>query len=154
MVKKRILPVFDRFLPQKGPNIIRFGFWDQIWNPLVICSLYDRVLLTFSKLDFSVPHCNFKISNGACGQIFLRIRNFPCQIRNQRPKRHKNGWCSNRIAEKMVITTWPTTQELSHITERLIPSASGFRASARALLVFLLHLKAERELLPLTEQGQ
>ena len=70
------------------------------------------------------------------------------------PKDIKNGWCSNRIAEKMVITTWPTTQELSHITERLIPSASGFRASARALLVFLLHLKAERELLPLTEQGQ
>ena len=48
-----------------------------------------------------------KTINGPCSQ-FVRNRNFRCQIRNQRPKRHKNGWCSNRIAEKMVITTRPT----------------------------------------------
>ena len=30
---------------------------------------------------------------------FFRIRNFGCQIRNQRPKRHTNGWCSHCIAE-------------------------------------------------------
>ena len=39
---------------------------------------------------------------------FSRIRNYRCQIRNQRPKRHRNGWRSHRIAEKMVITTRPT----------------------------------------------
>ena len=36
---------------------------------------------------------------------FCRNRNFGCQIRNQRPKGHKNGWCSRRIAEKIVLET-------------------------------------------------
>ena len=91
--------------PKRGSNVVRFKFWDQIWNPLVICSLYDQ-LLKLSKFDFLVPHCNFKTSYGACGQFF-RIRNFRCQAGNQRPKRYQNGWCSHCIAEKMVITTWP-----------------------------------------------
>ena len=35
------------------------------------------------------------------------FESFWCQIRNQHPKRHKNGWCSNYIAKKVVITAWP-----------------------------------------------
>ena len=64
------------------------------------------------------------------------------------------GGVAIALPKQMVITTWPTTQEPSHITERLIPSTSGFRASARALLVFLLHLKAEREMSPLADEGR
>ena len=29
------------------------------------------------------------------------------QFRNKRPKRHNNSWCGDRLAEKMVISTWP-----------------------------------------------
>ena len=43
------------FWPRRGRNVVRFRFWDQIWNPLVTCSLYNPFLLKFSNLDFLVP---------------------------------------------------------------------------------------------------
>ena len=57
-------------------------------------------------LLFGSPIIILRISNGQCHN-FLNSK-FLCQIRNQRPKRHKNGWCSHHIAENMVITTHPT----------------------------------------------
>ena len=58
---------------------------------------------------------------------FFRIRNFRCQVRNQRPKRHKNGWCSHRIAEKMVITTRPTVATARGTTLKPVQHSLVFR---------------------------
>ena len=66
---------------------------------LFICSLYNPFLLKVSNSDFGYPIVISRTSNGACGDFFP-IRNFGCQIRNQRPKRYTYGWRSHRIAEK------------------------------------------------------
>ena len=88
--------VFDHFWPKRGSCL--FKFWDQIWNPLVICRLYDPFLLKISIFEFFVTHYNFKISNYLCSHFL--IPNFWCQIWNQCPRRHRNGWCSHHIAQK------------------------------------------------------
>ena len=59
------------------------------------------------KYWFFGPHCNFKNFKWPVRSFFC-IPAFRRQIRNQRLKRHKNGWCSHRITEKIVITTRPT----------------------------------------------
>ena len=61
-----------------------------------------------SNCELLVPRCNGKNVKWSVRSISLRNRNFLCQFRNQRPKRHKNRWCSHCIAEKMVLTTRPT----------------------------------------------
>ena len=58
--------------------------------------------------------------------FFIRIRNFRCQIRNQRPKRRKNWWCGHRTADKMVLTT-----------RRIVATARGTKLkSMQHLVVF------------------
>ena len=89
------------FWPNRGSTIVQFKFLGHIWYPLVICNLYDSFFLKILIFLFLGPHCNLNFSNGPCGpSFFFQIRNFRCHIRNQRPKRHKNGCCSHRIAEQ------------------------------------------------------
>ena len=61
---------FWPFLPKRESNIVRFKFWDQICNPLVICNLYDHILLKLSNFDSWVPIAIVKISTGPCGNFF------------------------------------------------------------------------------------
>ena len=51
-VENRQNPVFDHFFCQKGSNVNQYRFWDQIWNLLVICGLYDPFLLKLSNFEF------------------------------------------------------------------------------------------------------
>ena len=87
------------FGPRRAWNVVRFKFLDQIWNPLVISSLQEHFLLKLSVSDLWSPIVILEVSNGP-RSIFIQIRSFRCQIRNQRPKRHKMGciaekkWCS------------------------------------------------------------
>ena len=44
------------FGPKRGPNDIRFEFWVQIWNPLIISDILDPHLIWFSHFDFMTSH--------------------------------------------------------------------------------------------------
>ena len=41
--------------PKRGSNVIRFQFWDQIWNPLIMASSTDRKMKRNWKLCFWPP---------------------------------------------------------------------------------------------------
>ena len=88
-----------------GQNVVRFNFLELTSSHLQHkLPLFVKIL----KFSFLVPYCNFKISNRPCGQFFSNSK-FSMSDSDQRPKKHKNmRWCSHRIADKMVITTWPT----------------------------------------------
>ena len=43
--KSDILPIFDSFLGQKWSNLIRFEFWGQTWNPLIILHILGLRLI-------------------------------------------------------------------------------------------------------------
>ena len=113
--KKRSESGKSRFWPFWGKKASQMLFdlnSEPRFESLSSVAAYDHFLLKFSNFDFLIPHCNFKISNGPCGHFF-RIRNFRCQIRNQRPKRYKkvSFFSALHVAiampKKMVITTRP-----------------------------------------------
>ena len=46
---------FRPFLAKKGLNVVRFQFWDQIWNPLILAHLSDPKLKENWKFYFLAP---------------------------------------------------------------------------------------------------
>ena len=97
-------PVFDRFWPKRGSHAVWFKFWDQIWNPLVIPSLYDLTLLKLSNSEFLFPPCNRKISNGPCDQFFFEFEIFDVRFGISVPKDIKMNGVAIALT-KMVLTT-------------------------------------------------
>ena len=65
---------------------------------------------------------------------FFRVPNCRCQIRNQRPKRHKIGWCSHRIAEiwwsQLGLMMQPGPEEFVNLQGHLVQSSNLFCISS------------------------
>ena len=55
--------IFGQFFGQKGSNIIRFEFRDQIWDPLIILLILSPNLIRFLHFYFLTSHAFSKISN-------------------------------------------------------------------------------------------
>ena len=58
---------------------------------LVICNLYESLLLKISIFCFWVPHCNFKKLNGPCGQFVSEFEFFEVRFGISVPKDIKMG---------------------------------------------------------------
>ena len=69
------------FWLKRGTNAIRFGFWGQIWNPLVISHLLGPHLIWFSYFDFCPPML-FNAGGGI--NVFFRKCKFRWAHRDQR----------------------------------------------------------------------
>ena len=104
LVKDWILPVFDHFFPKRGSNV-RLEFWDQIWNPLTICSLYDRFLSKFSNLLFSpIVILKFWMAHVV---NFFEFKIFKVRFGISITKDTWMGGIAIALPETNVITTWP-----------------------------------------------
>ena len=56
------------FGPKKMSNVIRFEFWCQIWNKLIILHMWDPICYDFDILNFGLP-CIFENFNEHAGPL-------------------------------------------------------------------------------------
>ena len=73
-VEKRLNRVFCQFSmffwTKWGSNIIKFEFWGQIWDPLIILHLLGPHLIWFSHFDFLTFHAVLNTNVGGGGSFF------------------------------------------------------------------------------------
>ena len=74
------------FLSKREVNVIRFQFWDQIWNPLINMHFIDPKMKEKLQLYFLTSHCNFKtlVTRGRVGMKILEKWNMPLCFRRYR----------------------------------------------------------------------
>ena len=99
-VENGILPPLIVFWPKRCSNVVWFNFWDQIWNPLVLSSLYDLFLLKLSNFELLVPHCNAKNFKWPVRSIFLGFEFFDVRFGISVQKDIKLGSVAIALPEK------------------------------------------------------
>ena len=85
-------------LPKKGVNVVRFKF-ETGFEILSSFAAYNLLFLMLSNFNFFGPQCNFKISNGPCGQIFL-FEIFDVRFRISIPKCIEMGGVAIALPKK------------------------------------------------------
>ena len=101
------VPFSTDFLAKRGSNAVRFKFWDQIWNPLVISSLYDTFLLKLSYFEFLSPIVIEKLQMARAVNFFFEFEIFDARFGINVPKDIKMGGVAIALT-KILLTTRPT----------------------------------------------
>ena len=70
----QIYQILTVFWPKRGLNVVRFQFWDQIWNPLILAHLSDPKIKENRKFDFLDPYSISKASTILRGSLHLTDR--------------------------------------------------------------------------------
>ena len=96
---------FSPFFPKRGEIFFFDLKFESRFEILSSLAAYFTLFVKILKLWLLFPHCSLIMSNGQCGHFLTRT--FLYHIRNQRPRGHKIGWCSHRLAEKKMITSGP-----------------------------------------------
>ena len=95
------LACFQHFFGKRGSNVIRFEFWGQIWNLLIISHLLGPHLILFLHFDFLTSYAIFGPQMWARYHFFKEIVNFVEFIVISVKKMHQKGGETVSLKKKL-----------------------------------------------------